>query len=164
MASPLRHCLWLLTVVSCAPAPSASQSALSGKVVSIADGDTITILTASKKQVKVRFWGIDAPERKQAYGTKARQFTSDLVLGKTVEIEKKDTDQYGRTVGVVFAKGRNVNLAILEAGMGWWYKQYAKKATEFENAERKARGKRMGLWGDKNPTAPWDYRKAGRKD
>lgn len=140
-----------------------------GKVVGISDGDSISVLRTGRA-VKVRLWRVDAPETGQAYGTKAKQFTSDLVFGRNVTVVVKDTDQYGRLVGLVKFIGkdedgkevvRELNLELVKAGMAWWYKQFARYSESLTEAEEDARKAKRGLWVDPSPVAPWDYRKNG---
>ena len=88
----------------------------SGKVIGVADGDTITVLREKQPQ-KIRLYGIDCPEKRQPYGKKAKQFTSDMVFGKTVEVNRIDTDRYGRTVAFVVVENRLLNE---ELGQGWF--------------------------------------------
>lgn len=105
--------------------PAWAAQVFEGKVVGISDGDTITVLTDQKQQIKVRLYGVDCPETKQAYGTRARQFTSDKVFGKRVRVEVADMDHYGRTVGIVTAPGGSVlNSDLLAGGMAWLYTAY----------------------------------------
>ena len=93
-----------------------------GKVVSVADGDTITVLDDTKVQHKIRLAGIDAPERKQPFGQRAKEQLSDLVFGKTVQVETEKVDRYGRQIGKVLIDGRDANLAMVTSGMAWHYK------------------------------------------
>lgn len=134
---------------------------ITGKVVSVADGDTVTVLTPAKKQVKVRLDGVDAPEKAQAFGDKSKQFTSQMVFGKQVSVDVKETDRYGRSVGVVSVDGKNLNVALVSNGFAWWYREYAKDNEVLMNAESRARRERVGLWADANPVAPWDFRRGG---
>ena len=97
-----------------------------GRVVGVSDGDTITILDAGKRQIKVRLAEIDAPEFRQPYGSRAKQELSRLVFGKTVTVKAQDTDRYGRTVGRVYADGSDVNAGMVRRGAAWVYRQYAK--------------------------------------
>jgi micrococcal nuclease len=153
--------LW--TVLLAVPAFAAQT--LEGKVIKISDGDTITILTDEKRQVKVRLYGVDCPESKQAYGTRARQSTSGHVFGKRVRVEVADTDRYGRTVGIVIdPDGAVLNRELLAEGMAWLYTAYCKAPVcgEWKREEEAARQKKGGLWADASPTPPWEYRKAGR--
>ncbi len=87
----------------------------------------------------------------------------NLLDNEIVEVEVKDKDQYGRIVGVVYHNNRNVNLYMLETGNVWYYKQYAKGQYDYANAEKRAKENRLGLWKDKNPTPPWQYRREQRK-
>lgn len=129
---------------------------LSGKVIGISDGDTLTVLV-DKKPVKIRLDGIDAPESRQAFGTKARTKLSELAFGKIVRVEAKDKDDYGRTIGIVFADGVNVNAEMVKAGLAWHYKRYSMDS-ELDRLEREARQAKRGLWADKSPVEPWKYR------
>ena len=152
----------------------ASGYQLTGRVVAVADGDTITVLDAAQRQTKVRLSGIDAPEKKQPYGTRSKQYLSGLVFGKVVEVEWKKHDRYGRILGTVLvpdencaaadcAKTVDAGLAQLSAGLAWHYKQYAKEQPRGEReryaaAETAAHLKRFGLWADPRPTPPWEWR------
>ncbi|QBQ40544.1 thermonuclease family protein [Sphingobacterium psychroaquaticum] len=130
-----------------------------GKVVRVADGDTITILDSNNTQIRIRFHGIDCPENGQDFGQVARRFTSDLCFGKKVKIDVKSKDQYGRTVGIVWVQDTlNVNLELLRAGLAWHYKLFD-KSTIFAEAEQTARMEKVGLWKQKNAVAPWLFRK-----
>lgn len=130
---------------------------LEGKVVAITDGDTLTVLVGTE-QVKVRLDGIDAPERRQAFGTLAREKLGDLAAGKTVKVVTHGKDRYGRTIGRVIVAGQDASLAMIEAGLAWHYKAYSKDAT-LSRAEADARKARKGLWADPEPVAPWEFRK-----
>jgi endonuclease YncB( thermonuclease family) len=137
--------------------------AITGRVVGVSDGDTITVLAAGNQQVKVRLDGIDAPESKQAFGTKAKQSLSELVYGRTVTVTGSKTDRYGRTLGNVTVDGRDVGLAQIERGNAWFYRQYAgelagDRANDYERAERQAKADRRGLWADRKPVEPWEWR------
>ncbi len=141
-----------------------SENVIEGKVVAIADGDTLTLLTEGNKQIKVRLAGIDAPESKQAFGQKAKQNLSGLVFGKTVKVEGSKTDRYGRLVGKILIGGEDVNLRQVEEGLAWHYKQYEREQSGADRklyalAEAAARDARSGLWADKEPEAPWDFRR-----
>ena len=130
---------------------------LRGKVVSIDDGDTITVLDENKKQNKVRLNGIDAPEKKQAFGTKSKARLGELVAGKDVVVEWKEKDKYGRIVGQVQQGPLDVNLQMVKEGLAWHYKKYSKSA-ELGRAETEAKVGKKGLWADLNPVPPWEFR------
>ncbi|HPI00307.1 MAG TPA: thermonuclease family protein [Chitinophagaceae bacterium] len=137
---------------------------LKGKVVGITDGDTFKLLTADNKQIKVRLYGIDCPEKKQDFGQVAKQFLSDQIFGKQVEVENKNIDRYGRTIGMVFTDNHiNVNEALLKVGLAWHYSDYDKNHPAWGSLEKQAREKKIGLWSQPNPIAPWNYRRQKRK-
>ena len=140
--------------------PSLSH-ALTGIVVSVADGDTITILDKTNTQYKIRLYGIDNPEEEQAFGNVAKKYTSKLVYGKTVDVTAYDTDRYGRTVGVVVADGVNVNQRLIGAGLAWQYRKYCKESfcSDWLHLEEKAHKSNIGLWAEKDPVQPWEWRK-----
>jgi endonuclease YncB( thermonuclease family) len=141
---------------------SAPAYELSGKVVKIADGDTLTILDAQRVKHKIRLYGIDTPEYDQPYFGAAKRALSKLVANKAVGIDVKDTDTYGRTVGVVYVDGRSVNLAMVRGGHAWWYKRYAGLNETLREAQEHAQAYELGLWQDPNPVAPWDWRRQRR--
>lgn len=141
----------------------ASAGTLQGFVVGISDGDTITVLDASKTQYKVRLAGIDAPEKKQAFGTASKESLSDLVYKRQVQIEYQKEDRYGRIVGKVMVDGIDANLAQVRAGLAWHYKAYQKEQSEegrleYSRAEAEARGVGKGLWLDGRAVPPWEWR------
>ncbi len=155
----------LLLALAC----TANAETITGLVVGIADGDTITVLDADKVQHKIRLAGIDAPEKKQAFGNRAKESLSDLVFGKSVRVETVKKDRYGREVGKILVDERDVNLAQVQRGFAWHYKAYereqsAKDRSLYDAAERDARAGRRGLWRDIDPIAPWDWRKERRRD
>lgn len=129
-----------------------------GRVVGVHDGDTITVLTASNQQVRVRLNGIDAPELHQAFGNKSKQALSGKVFGKDVSLSVKDKDRYGRTVADVRLDKRWINLELVREGWAWMYRQYS-KSRELDEAEQQARRSKAGLWADKDPVPPWEYRR-----
>lgn len=139
-----------------------------GRVVGVSDGDSITVLDSAKRQHKVRLAGIDAPELKQAFGQASKRSLSALVFGKTVVVETEKRDRYDRQIGKVLVEGRDANLAQIEAGFAWHYKQYAAEQSAIDQrlyaeAEDDARASRRGLWQDRNPLAPWDFRRQQRE-
>lgn len=131
------------------------------KVVGIADGDTLTCLTAAKTQVKVRLGEIDAPESKQPFGTAAKKVLSDAVFGQSVLIKGGSTDRYGRTIGIVYHEQKNINLMLVQKGMAWAYIEYGKDPA-YAQAQQQAEAKRLGLWSEPNPIYPQDWRKGVR--
>lgn len=136
---------------------------LSGRIVGVSDGDTVTLLDAAYRQHKIRLAGIDAPEKSQPFGQRSKEHLSNRVFGQQVTVEGSKTDRYGRLVGKVIVSGTDVNLMQLRIGMAWHYKAYEKEQTpadrhQYAETERAARHQRVGLWRDTNPHAPWDFR------
>ncbi len=141
------------------PMPQTSTTeTLAGKCVAIADGDTLTLLTADKRQVKVRLEGIDAPEKKQPFGNEARQALAELTFGKKISVRISGTDRYGRTLGIVTADRADVNAEMVRRGLAWHYKQFSKDPT-LARLETEAREKKIGLWSRSDPVPPWEFRK-----
>ena len=148
---------------------------IQGRVVSVSDGDTITVLDADHQQHKIRLSGIDAPEKAQSFGQRSKENLSQLIFGRDVAVEWRKKDRYGRTVGKVMVaepacreaacpKILDACHAQIIAGMAWWYRQYAKEqesgdANRYEQSELEARARRIGLWSDPQPTPPWEWRK-----
>ncbi|AKQ47468.1 hypothetical protein TH63_03430 [Rufibacter radiotolerans] len=128
------------------------------RVIAIKDGDTIELLKDGKP-LRVRLQGIDCPEKNQAFGERARQFTSDQAFGKFVQLVVRDIDRYGRTVGeIILPDGRNLNYELVKYGFAWHYRAYSKDP-ELDRLEMEARAQKLGLWVDPVPQAPWDFRK-----
>jgi len=134
--------------------------AFQGKAIHISDGDTITVLHDAKKE-KIRLYGIDTPEMKQAFGKKAKKFTESMVSGKTVNVETITKDRYGRTVGIVLINEKCLNSDLVSAGYAWVYDRYCKKdmCDKWRLFEKEARRLKSGLWSQENPVAPWKFRK-----
>lgn len=158
----LYRCLSLPLLLILLTLPGYAAETLEGRVVGVSDGDTITVLV-NNKEVKVRLEGIDAPETGQAFGTKAKTALSDVVFDKDVAVVVSTTDRYDRSVGRVYVKVRgkvrDVNLAMVAAGMAWHYTDFSDDE-ELAKAEANARKKKRGLWRDKDPVPPWEWRKA----
>lgn len=128
-----------------------------GRVVRVADGDTITVLDAANAQHKIRFHGIDAPESHQAFGQKSKQHLSDYVFGKDVTVTWKSKDKYGRILGTVWLGSTDINLQMLRDGYAWHYKRFDSNPV-YAAAESEARAARRGLWIDPNPIPPEQFR------
>jgi endonuclease YncB( thermonuclease family) len=165
--------LCLLIAATCARA-----DILAGRVVGVSDGDTITVLDNAKIQHKIRLAAIDAPEKGQAFGERAKENLSRLVFGRDVRVDWRKTDRYGRLVGTVWVappdvscgrkadcpKTLDAGLAQLTLGLAWHFKRYAneqklQQREQYAFAEEEARAERAGLWGDVNPVPPWEWRK-----
>jgi endonuclease YncB( thermonuclease family) len=144
--------------------PTWQPPTITGKVVGVSDGDTITVLDDQKRQHKIRLDGIDAPKSNQDYGSRAKQSLSDLVFGKTVTVTISKEDKYGCLLGQVTLDFKNINREQISRGMAWFYRFYAQElrpedARVYEQAEAQARKERRGLWADASPTPPWDFRR-----
>ena len=140
---------------------SALGEDLRGKVVKVADGDTITVLDAASNQHKIRLQGIDAPEKGQAFGKASGRYLSGLVAGRDVRVAWTKRDRYNRILGTVYLDERNINLEMLTAGFAWHYKKYD-SSPAYAQAESAAREAKRGLWQDKSPIEPESFRKSKR--
>lgn len=145
--------------------PPARHVSFSGEVVAVLDGDTVIVLTPEHDEVRVRLAFIDAPEKAQAWGQRAKQAMSALVFRRQVVVEVQDQDRYGRQVGRIICQGQDVNLAMLRMGLAWAYRQYLPPsyAGIYLEAERDARRGRRGLWNDPAPLPPWEFRHRDRR-
>lgn len=119
---------------------------VTGKVIGVHDGDTLTLLIDGKRELKIRLEGIDAPESKQAFGERSKQALSDHVFGKEVRVQITTTDRYGRSIGRVFSEAIDINFTMVREGFAWWYRDYAKKDEELREAEAVAKESEAGLW------------------
>ena len=131
-----------------------------GRVVSVADGDTITVLR-DRTQVKVRLLEIDAPEKAQAFGTKSKESLSEMCFGKTAEVVDKGKDRYGRTLARVTCDGVDANAEQVRRGMAWVYDRYVTDKTLYA-VQEEAKAERRGLWQDDKSVSPWEWRKDKR--
>lgn len=157
----------LILALLLAVATHASAAELLGRVVKVADGDTITVLDAGRVQHVVRLAGIDAPEKGQPFGQVSRRRLVERVIAHDVAVEWHKRDRYGRLVGVVMLDGQDVNLELVAAGLAWHYRAYeGEQAPEqrqaYREAEEAARAAHTGLWREAGPVAPWEHRKALR--
>ena len=146
----------LLTLLLFSPAAQAYQA----KVVGVADGDSLTVLAEGRER-EIRLYGIDAPERKQAFGQKAKGEITALCAGKVVEVEELDEDSYGRAVSWVTVNGRSVNETMVSSGYAWVYRTYCRDARRCEGLlrlEGEARDSKRGLWRYGDPMPPWKWR------
>jgi len=139
--------------------PGFSQR-LEGRVVKVADGDTLTVLVGKKRE-RIRLSGIDAPESTQAYGVEAREAMIKMVHSKDVVVCYDNRDNYQRIVGRVFVNGMDVGLEMLKQGFAWHYSHFD-QTPEYIAAEKAAREARLGLWADPNPINPYEYRKMNK--
>ena len=162
MSASLLAALLLMLMLS-AGFSAASADELTGKVVGVSDGDTVTLLTAEHRQVKIRLAGIDAPEKKQPFGMAAKRSMSDCAFGKQANVEWSKVDLYGRTIGKLTADGVDCGLRQIELGLAWHYKAYEREQEApdrlaYAQEEKSARVARKGLWSDPQPQPPWVFR------
>ena len=162
MFSIVRVFLVVSLAVYCMPS---TADTLSGHVSRVTDGDSIDILVGSNTQFEIQLQGIDAPETGQAYGTKSKQHLSDSLTGKFVVVEYERLDRNGQILGKVLLGGEDMNLEQVRTGLAWHDKgfqdeQSIAERVRYSDAEMDARRYKRGLWADRRPVPPWDYRKS----
>ncbi len=155
---------WIVLVLLIGLQWVAHADVLLGHVVGVSDGDTITVLDDSKQRHVIRLMGIDAPEKAQAFGQKAKQSLSALVFDRDVSVTWFKKDRYGRTVGQVHVDDTDVCLEQIKRGLAWHYKEYereqsAEDRSRYADAEKEARIARVGLWADVQPIEPSKFRR-----
>jgi micrococcal nuclease len=149
----------LLAIIMAGCQQHAFKTGQTCKCVGVKDGDTIVVVLDGI-QTTIRLAEVDCPEKRQAFGQKAKQFTSDLCFGKTVAVVAKNKDRYGRTVGIVYIDENTIlNKELVRAGFAWQYKKYSND-DEYAALESEARAAHKGLGADHDPIAPWEFRKA----
>jgi len=139
-------------------------SAWEGMVVKVLDGDSLQV-KVNGRTVEIRLYGIDAPEYKQPYSNKAKQFVRRMAGGQEVSVEKMDVDRYGRLVALVSVGDRLVNRELVAAGLAWYYPRYCRKqplCRELAELEDKARQEKKGLWRDPAPVSPWEWKRRNK--
>lgn len=134
-----------------------SMPSYAHEVIGISDGDTMTLLVG-RKPLKIRLANIDAPEKAQAYGERSKQSLSDLCWGKDATYASQTVDRYGRTVAVVYCDNIEVNRAQVERGLAWVYEKYNQDAS-LNDLQKTARARQRGLWADRSPVPPWEFRR-----
>ena len=134
-----------------------SLFALEGRVVKVYDGDTITLLDKDMQQHRIRFYGIDAPEKSQSFGKRSQENLANMIAGKMVNVDVQAEDRYGRSVGIVYLDDVDINKRQVADGYAWAYMQYGGEI--YKNDELKAREKKLGMWVDPNIEQPSEYRK-----
>ena len=153
--------VWLLAAAVLAATSAFAAEMLQGRVVKVADGDTITVLDAANVQHRIRLDKIDAPEKSQPFGDASRKHLAAFVAGKTVEVEWTKKDKYGRILGTVWAMlpvRTDVNLQMVKDGFAWHYKHFD-STPSYAAAETAARTTKRGLWKDPAPIPPYIFRK-----
>ena len=153
----------ILLLLLTGPCASACAETITGRVVGVTDGDTLTLLDPSNQTHRIRLAGIDAPEKKQDFGQKAKASLSELAYGRDARASCQKKDRYRRDVCVVKVNDKDVGLGQIRTGLAWWYRQYAKEQTHqerdyYEKAEQDAKNRRLGLWSSNAPMPPWEWR------
>ena len=153
----------LLVLFVLALAHTAIAAEITGRVVGITDGDTLTVLDEARRQTRVRLAEIDAPESHQPYGSRAKQALSELVFGRDVRVVVVTIDRYGRTVGRIYAGSLDVSAEMVRQGAAWVYRKYNHDPSLLR-LEQEAQQARRGLWGlpEAERMPPWEWRAAGR--
>ena len=150
--------IWLLVCVQALSQPAELRTEIHGRIVGVHDGDSATLLTAEKSEVKIRLEGIDAPELKQPFGTASKQALSNLIFGKDVRVRVTGRDRYGRTLGRISVGVTDINHTMVAAGMAWHYEKYSKDP-KLAEAQAGAMASHRGLWASPTPVPPWSWRK-----
>ena len=140
---------------------------LVGRIIGVADGDTLTLLDVKKQTHKIRLSGVDAPEKKQAFGQQSKLSLSNLAYGRQVTADCPKRDRNQRPVCVVTVADKDVGLQQIRLGLAWRYRDYAREQRpqarrDYERAEQVAQEKRLGLWREDDPTPPWEWRRQQR--
>jgi endonuclease YncB( thermonuclease family) len=167
----MRLLLTLCTLLLLTAADSHAARTIAGVVRAVYDGDTVLLATREENRLKVRLYGIDAPETAkpdkagQPFGEVAKRTLMYKIMGRQVSAEIVDIDQYQRAVAVIRYAGRDINREMAAEGMAWAYRQYLQGpyASEYIGAENRARSRRAGLWRDANPQPPWEFRQAVKR-
>ncbi|NGZ03191.1 MAG: nuclease [Nitrospira sp. WS238] len=156
---PPAICFFAGLVFSLLLSTAAARGAeFAGEVVGVTDGDTIKVLHEGKAE-RIRLSGIDCPEKKQPFGSRAKQFTSEHAFGKTVTVQPTGRAHRGRTIAeVILPNGRSLNQELLKAGLAWWFRSYSKDM-RLGTLEQEARLAKHGLWADPHPVPPWEFRR-----
>lgn len=147
---------WLLlaSILVCAPA---FAETISGTVVTVIDGDTLVVQDMGKKHHVVRLAEIDAPEPKQPFYVQASRSLARLCLHKSAEVEWSQRDERRRYLGYVKCDGKDANAEQLKRGMAWGSPKARQPTSALYELEAYARLRRIGLWRDENPIAPWEF-------
>lgn len=141
-----------------------SNNIIKGRIIKVTDGDTVTLLSKNNKQIKIRLYGIDCPEKGQDYYQVAKNFVDNAIYDKNVEVEIINKDRYQRSVGIIWTSDHsNLNLELIKQGLAWHYKQFD-KSKSYADAEIKARSLNKNIWSLNNATPPWEFRKNKKKN
>ena len=139
-------------------APVEPGQTFTGKVAEVTDGDTFELRRPTGGTVTVRLWGVDAPETAQPYGTAATRAARRLIGGTGVRATVEEIGRYGRAVASLEVQGSDLGAMLIRRGLGWWYREYAPRETEYARLQRQARNASRGLWSQADPVPPWTWR------
>ena len=165
-------CMALLVLLSSAVQADLNEGDYEGWAITVLSGDTVRVLDGSNRMTKVRLESIDAPQRGQSYGDESRKYLASLLSGKEVLVKTSGSDDFGNILATIWVeppdcssckKTLEVNYGLVKAGMAWWYLHFAKTQSNkdrkrYESAESEAKTRKLGLWADPDPEAPWDWR------
>ena len=154
----LKYIISIITLL-CLTELSIAQN-ITGTCIRVIDGDTIDIITKEEKEaLRIRLWGIDAPESSQEYGREATSYLANKILGKTVHVYVSSTDIYGRCIGKIHSDDGYINLLMVSSGHAWYYEKYAPEDKDLEKAQQDAQNKKKGVWSNPLAIAPWFFRR-----
>jgi endonuclease YncB( thermonuclease family) len=139
------------------PACLLATDVISGKVITVIDGNTLEVYTGENETYKILLFGIDSPELEQDYGDKAKRFLEKLILDKNIEVQVQGKDRLGNRLGIILIDGEDMREKLLEAGLAWTSER--NPIESFEAIKEKSREKRKGLWKETEPTPPWIFRR-----
>lgn len=149
-------------LLSLAVVGDVAAESIRGRVVGVADGDTLTVLSSAKVETRIRLAEIDAPESGQPFGDRAKRLLSDLCFGVEARVDVTTVDRYGRSVGFVHCRDSDANAELVRNGLAWVYVRYARPASPYFDLEKAARSERKGVWSESGPVPPWDWRRGVR--
>jgi len=159
--SAILKCFAVLVFFGCLVSTFGVTQTITGRVMAVVDGDTLSVSAEGGIDMRVGLFGIYCPEVDQGFGIRAREYTARMVFQKQVLIRTRGKDQDGRILGeVVLADGRSLNEVLVNEGLAWWYPEHAPADFRFRDAEARAHKEKRGLWAEANPIPPWDWRKA----
>ena len=155
----MRQALFIMTIFAAAFGTAGGAEPKTWRVVSVHDGDTVRCLDDGNTEHKIRLTGIDAPETGQPFGTVSRDHLRQLVLRREVVVHEQGKDKYGRTLARLEVDGKDVAATMVAEGLAWHYVRYSDDQ-QLARAEREAKAAARGLWADREPMPPWEWRKA----
>lgn len=153
---------YILTLIFLLSMPLIAYGNSDMKLIEVHDGDTVTLSYKNGKKVKVRLFGIDAPELAQLYGDESKRHLYNLLKRKNISLKSNGKDTYNRLIATLYVNDKNINLQMIKDGYAWHYERYY-KSDEYSEAQKNAKSNKLGLWKQDNPTEPWVFRN-GKRD